>query len=79
MLGKELSAGWDIPAFEFEPDFAFGWAYGQSGIEMEVRVRLAVLVLAGIELIFFTVASMGLCFGFVLKTVLIIQGCFCYC
>ena len=34
------------------------------------------LVLAGIELIFFIVASMGLCFGFVLKTVLIliIQG-----
>jgi len=37
-----------------------------------------VLVLAGIELISFTVASMGLCFGFVLKTVLIIQGCFSY-
>ena len=38
-----------------------------------------VLVLAGIELIFFIVASMGLCFGFVLETVLIIQECFCYC
>ena len=38
-----------------------------------------VLVLAGIELIFFIVASMGLCFGFVLKTVLIIQGCSPYC
>ena len=38
-----------------------------------------VLVLAGIELIFCIVASMGLCFGFVLKTVLIIQGCFRYC
>ena len=37
-----------------------------------------VLVLAGIELIFFMVASMGLCFGFVLKTVLIIQGYFSY-
>ena len=32
-----------------------------------------VLVSAGIELIFFVVAGMGLCFGFVLKTVLIIQ------
>ena len=31
------------------------------------------LVLAGIELIFFIVASMGLCFGFVLETVLIIE------
>ena len=39
--------------------------------------RLTVLVLAGI--IFFIVASMGLCFGFVLETALIIQGCFCYC
>ena len=38
-----------------------------------------VLVLAGIELIFFTVASTELCFGFVLKTVLIMQRCFCYC
>lgn len=41
MLCKELSAGWDIPAFEFGPDFAFGWAYGWSGTEMEIRVRLA--------------------------------------
>lgn len=32
-----------------------------------------VLVLAGIESIFFTVVIMGLCFGFVLKTVLIID------
>ena len=36
-------------------------------------------VLAGTELIFFTVASMGLCFVFVLETVLIIQGCLHYC
>ena len=32
---------------------------------------MGVLVLAGIELIFFIVASRGLCFGFVTKTVLI--------
>ena len=31
------------------------------------------LVLAGVELIFFIVASVGLCFGFVLETVLITQ------
>ena len=37
------------------------------------------LFLAGIELIFCIVASMGLYFGFVLKTVLIIQGCFHFC
>ena len=37
------------------------------------------LVLARIELICLIIASMGLCFGFVLETVLIIQGCFHYC
>ena len=43
-------------------------------------VILYVLVLAGIELIFFIVAGKWLCFGFALKTVLmIVQGCFCYC
>ena len=40
---------------------------------------LGVLILAGIELIFFIVASRGLCFGFVLKTVLITQRCFHHC
>ena len=39
----------------------------------------AVLALSGIELIFFIVAGMGLCFEFVLETVLIMQGCFRYC
>jgi len=34
-----------------------------------------VLVFAGVELIFFIVASMRLSFGFLLKTVLITQGC----
>ena len=34
------------------------------------------LVLAGIELIFFIIARMGLCFGFVLKTVLMFSGTF---
>ena len=40
---------------------------------------MSVLVLAGIELIFFIVAGMGLCSGFVLETVLITQGYFPYC
>ena len=35
----------------------------------------SVLVLAGVELVFFTLAIMGLCFEFVLKTVLVTQGC----
>ena len=43
------------------------------------HLYLPLLVLAGIELILFTVANMGLWFGFVLETVLIIQGCFRYC
>lgn len=35
-------------------------------------------VLVGVELIFLTVADMGLCFGFVLEAVLVTQGWFCY-
>jgi len=38
-----------------------------------------VLLFTGIELFFFVVASMGLRFEFVLKSVLIMQGCFSYC
>jgi len=41
-------------------------------------ICMLVLVLAGKELIFFIVANMRLCFGFVLEAVLIIQGCFRY-
>lgn len=39
----------------------------------------SVLVLVEIELVFFIVPCMVLYFGFVMKTVLIIQGCFCCC
>ena len=42
-------------------------------------IKAIALVLAGIELIFFIIAVMGLCFSFVRKTVLITQGCFSYC
>lgn len=34
--------------------------------------------LTGIKLILFTVAGIGLCFGFALEPVLITQGCFIY-
>jgi len=45
-----------------------------------VRERLGgVLVLAGVELIFFVVARMVLCLGFVLGTALVTQGWFSYC
>lgn len=40
--------------------------------------RCTVLALAGIALMFFTVAAMGLSFGYVLKTVLVTQRCFHY-
>lgn len=39
---------------------------------------LSVMFLAGVELILFTVASVGLCSGFVLETEMIIQGYFDY-
>ena len=53
---------------------------GALALQMCTAIRhVSVLVLAGIELIFFMVASVGLCSGFVLKTVLVTQGCFCYC
>lgn len=41
--------------------------------------KLSVLVLAGVKLVFFTVARMRLCFGFALETVVIMQECFPYC
>ena len=58
-------------AAERQSGFSDGTEYWGGGSTL--------LVLAGIELIFFIVAGMGLCFGFVLKTVLIIQACFRYC
>lgn len=41
---------------------------------MKEYMFYAVLVLAGVESIFFTVATMGLCFGTVLRTVLATLG-----
>jgi len=38
-----------------------------------------VLLLAGVELIFSIIACTVLWFGFVIKTVLVTQGCFSYC
>ena len=52
--------------------------YFKAGI-FSLSIGTGVLVLAGVHFIFFIVASMGLCFGFVLESVLIIQGCFSYC
>lgn len=47
-----------------------------SHINSELRALGIVLILAGKELIFFTLASMELCFGFVLKIELVTQGFF---
>lgn len=45
---------------------------------MNINHSGVVLVLAGVGLISFIVASLGLFFRFVLETVLIAQGCFSY-
>jgi len=42
-------------------------------------IHISVLILAGVQLIFFIGAGMGLRFGFVLKTVLVTQGRFSCC
>jgi len=44
-----------------------------DSVEQGVEI---VLVLARIELTFFIIAGMVLCFGFLTKTVLIRRGCF---
>lgn len=51
----------------------------QSGQNIKTLIWQLVLVLAGTEVIFFTGAGAWLCVGFVLNTVLKVQGCFCYC
>lgn len=48
-------------------------------VELYLLCCTLVLPLPGIELIFFTVACMGQCFGFVMKTVSITQGCSSLC
>ena len=53
-------------------------AFAGTGCALNLQFN-TVLVLAGIELIFFIVASVGLRFGFVLETALVIQACFHYC
>lgn len=44
-----------------------------------VERTACVLVLTGTELVFSLAVNMGLYFGSVLRTVLIIQECFSYC
>lgn len=48
-------------------------------IKETVLLMEAVLVLAGVEFIFSPVANIGLCFRFVLGTVLRTRGCFSFC
>ena len=69
-----------LPLRNATVSFVRDWYHTTRGFMAQGRqeITATVLVLAGIELIFFTVVSMGLCFGFVLATVLITQGCFCY-
>ena len=51
----------------------------QQGALPSPAISLCALVTVLTVLFFFTVLGIGLCFEFVLKTVLIIQGCFSYC
>jgi len=46
--------------------------YSTSSAKILYNPEVSVLVLAGIELIFFIVACVVLCFGFVRKTMLIV-------
>jgi len=48
-------------------------AVSQTHLSKNKQLKQLVVVLAGIDLIFFTRATMGLHFGFMLKTVLIIH------
>lgn len=45
---------------------------------LKPREENTLCTLAGVELVPIIVASMGVWSGFMLKTELIIQGCFCY-
>lgn len=51
----------------------------RSSAVKKTHTSQILLILTGIELIFSIVAIMVLCFGFVLETALITQGCFSYC
>ena len=52
----------------------------QNSSEQYTLISIEIeLVSAGIELIFFIVAGMVLCLGFVTKPVLITHPCFSYC
>lgn len=51
----------------------------EIGMVYPPSLLLHALVLAGILLIFFIVASIEQCFGSVLETVLVTQRCSCYC
>jgi len=52
---------------------------GNETMTYLTNIYICVLILTVVELIFFVVAGMELCLKFVLKTMLITQGCFSYC
>lgn len=62
-----------------------GVAVGNVDLNFELKLKRRVrgenycTVLAGVVLVFSTVAGLGLYFEFVLKTALITQGCFSFC
>lgn len=48
-------------------------------ISLKMSNSKVMLVWARVNLLFFILASLALCFGFVLKRMLIVQGCFYFC
>ena len=75
----EAYSWWDITQW----NFSLGHQLPSSNVLYEYSlwfpspiIYTGVLVLAGVELVFFIVSRMGLCIGFVLITVLIIHRCF---
>ena len=64
LVGLYFTACWEL--------YALPWDMLWGVVPIPAAAR------AGIELIFFIITGMGLYFGYVLKTVLITQGCFSY-
>ena len=52
---------------------------GGEGARLREWLQTGVLVSAGVELNLFVVASMGLCFGYLLETAVIMWRCFSCC
>lgn len=62
----------------FASELITSFALNRKDNPVEPFLWSFVLILTGINLIFFIMASVGLCFAFMLDTILITQECFHY-